>query len=39
MTKLIFTVAFRSVIRAEICDEITAREQMVEWFGFIRNGV
>ena len=39
LTKLIFTVAFRSVIRAEICDEITAREQMVEWFGFIRNGV
>ena len=39
LIELIFALAFKSVITAEIFGEIEAREQMVEWFGFIRNGI
>lgn len=39
LIELIFAVAFKSVITAEICGEVAARNQMVDWLGFIKNGI
>lgn len=39
LIELIFAVAFKSVITAEICGEAAARNQMVDWLEFIKNGI
>ena len=39
LVELIFAVAFKSVITTEICGESAARNQMVDWLGFIKNGI